>query len=167
MLVYPKMENLLPKAENRYTLAILVAKRARQLVDGARPMTDTDSPNLVTVACEELAVDRVRGLKGQKTVYIPLRPEIEAARLAARTAADQASLAEAIRESVDAASDDLLSLDEPDADLFQTEVLERASELSAREDAEEVSEDEPEMADLIEEDNGDAGEKDSESEDNA
>ena len=127
MLVYPKMENLLPKAENRYTLAILVAKRARQLVDGARPMTDTDSPNLVTVACEELAVDRVRGLKGQKTVYIPLRPEIEAARLAARTAADQASLAEAIRESVDAASDDLLSLDEPDADLFQTEVLERAS----------------------------------------
>lgn len=167
MLVYPKMENLLPKAENRYTLAILVAKRARQLVDGARPMTDTDSPNLVTVACEELALDRVRGLKGQKTVYIPLRPEIEAARLAARTAADQASLAEAIRESVDAASDDLLSLDEPDADLFQTEVLERASELSAREDAEEVSDDETAAACQIDEDNGESGEKDSESEDNA
>ena len=167
MLVYPKMENLLPKAENRYTLAILVAKRARQLVDGARPMTESDSPNLVTVACEELAVDRVRGLKGQRTVYIPLRPEIEAARLAARTAADQASLAEAIRESVDAASDDLLSLDEPDADLFQTEVLERASELSAREDAEEVSEDEPAAACQIDEDNGESGEKDSESEDNA
>lgn len=167
MLVYPKMENLLPKAENRYTLAILVAKRARQLVDGARPMTESDSPNLVTVACEELAVDRVRGLKGQRTVYIPLRPEIEAARLAARTAADQASLAEAIRESVDAASDDLLSLDEPDADLFQTEVLERASELSAREDAEEVSEEEPEVAGLTDEDNAAAGEKDSESEENA
>jgi len=152
---------------HRYTLAILVAKRARQLVDGARPMTDTDSPNLVTVACEELALDRVRGLKGQKTVYIPLRPEIEAARLAARTAADQASLAEAVRESVDTASDDLLSLDEPDADLFQAEVLERASELSAREDAEEASEDEPAAADLSDEDEGDAGEKDSESEDNA
>jgi len=166
MLVYPKMENLLPKAENRYTLAILVAKRARQLVDGARPMVDSESPNLVTVACEELAADRVRGLKGLRTVYIPLRPEIEAARLAARTAADQASLAEAIRESVDAASDDLLSLDEPDADLFQTEVLERASELSAREDADEVSEDETAVACQIDEDNGESGEKDSESEDN-
>ena len=35
MLVKPPLERLLPKVENRYTLAILVAKRARQLVDGA------------------------------------------------------------------------------------------------------------------------------------
>ncbi len=38
MLVKPPMENLLPKVDNRYTLAILVAKRARQLVDGALPL---------------------------------------------------------------------------------------------------------------------------------
>ncbi|HBP37938.1 MAG TPA: DNA-directed RNA polymerase subunit omega [Clostridiales bacterium] len=141
MLVYPKMENLLPKAENRYTLAILVAKRARQLVDGARQMVDSDSPNLVTVACEELALDKFRGIKGIRTVFIPLRPEIEAARLAARTAADQASLADAIRESVDAVSDDLIMIDEPDADLFQTEVLERAMAPESVEDLEEEDQD--------------------------
>ncbi|MCD8499151.1 MAG: DNA-directed RNA polymerase subunit omega [Clostridiales bacterium] len=86
MLVKPPMEKLLTKAENRYTLAILVAKRARQLVDGAQPLTDSDSPNLVTLACEELADDTVRLVRGHVNPHIPLRPEIEAARLAARNA---------------------------------------------------------------------------------
>jgi len=130
MLVEPKMEDLLPKAENRYTLAILVAKRTRQLVDGARPLVDSDSPNLVTLACEELAQDRVRGIKGIRNVYIPLRPEIEAARLAARTAAEQTSLADAIREQVDAAADELVGVEEPDADLFATRFSENAARLS-------------------------------------
>ncbi len=130
MLVKPKMEELLPKAENRYTLAILVAKRTRQLVDGARPLVDSDSPNLVTLACEELAADRVRGIKGIRSVYIPLRPDIEAARLAARTAAEQSSLADAIRESVDAAADEMIAIEEPDADLFATRFAENAARLS-------------------------------------
>lgn len=142
MLVKPKMEDLLPKAENRYVLAILVAKRARQLVDGAKPLVDSDSPNLVTVACEELAVDKFRCLKGIRNVYIPMRPEIEAARLAARTAADHTSLAEAIRESVDAAAEDVLILDEPDAALFQNEFLESAAKLSAEAELEESLEEE-------------------------
>ncbi len=101
MLVKPPMEKLLTKAENRYTLAILVAKRARQLVDGAQPLTDSDSPNLVTLACEELADDTVRLVRGHVNPHIPLRPEIEAARLAARNAALNASSAEAIREELD------------------------------------------------------------------
>lgn len=130
MLVKPKMEELLPKAENRYTLAILVAKRTRQLVDGARPLVESDSPNLVTLACEELAHDRVRGLKGIRSVFIPLRPDIEAARLAARTAAEQSSLADAIRESVDAAADEMIGIEEPDADLFATRFAENAARLS-------------------------------------
>ena len=101
MLVKPPMEELLKKAENRYTLAILVAKRARQLVDGAQPLTDSDSPNLVTLACEEIANDTVRLVRGHVTPYIQLRPEIEAARLAARNAALNTSSAEAIREELD------------------------------------------------------------------
>jgi len=101
MLVKPPMEKLLQKADNRYMLAILVAKRARQLVDGAQPLTDSDSPNLVTMACEEIADDVVRLVHGHVTPHIPLRPEIEAARLAARNAALNASSAEAIREELD------------------------------------------------------------------
>ena len=88
MLVKPPLEKLLPKVDNRYVLAILVAKRARQLVDGAQPLMESDSPNLVTVACEELSSNRITLVRGNVNPYIPLRPEIEAARLAARTAAE-------------------------------------------------------------------------------
>ena len=161
MLVYPKMEDLLPKAENRYTLAILVAKRARQLVDGARHMVDSDSPNLVTVACEELAGGQFFGVKGIRNVYIPLRPEIEAARFAARAAAEQASMAEAIRETVDAISDDALILNEPDADLFQAEFLERAEQEDARTD----NDDQESFAELVDEIGELIEDKDIESED--
>lgn len=164
MLVEPKMEDLLPKAENRYTLTILVAKRTRQLVDGGRPLVESDSPNLVTVACEELACDRFRGIKGIRNVYIPLRPEIEAARLAARTAAEQTSLADAIRESVDAASDDMVTLEEPDADLFATRFSENASRISdtnldnARENAIGEMLEQHSPLDLVTNDELDAGE---------
>jgi DNA-directed RNA polymerase subunit K/omega len=95
------MEKLLPKAGNRYTLAILVAKRARQLVDGAMPLMESDSPNLVTLACEELASNRIVCVHGLVNPYIPLRPDIEAARLAARTAAHNTSSAEAIKDELD------------------------------------------------------------------
>lgn len=101
MLVKPPLEKLLPKVENRYTLAILVAKRARQLVDGAMPLMHTDSPNFVTVACEELGSNRISCVRGQVNPYIPLRPEIEAARLAARHAAAQASMADAVRDELE------------------------------------------------------------------
>ena len=105
MLVKPPLEKLLPKVDNRYTLAILmIAKRARQLVDGALPLIESDSPNLVTLACEELAYNRITWVKGQVNPYIPLRPEIEAARLAARTAAAHASMAEAVKDALDQAA---------------------------------------------------------------
>jgi len=93
MLVQPTLEQLLPKVESRYTLAMLVAKRTRQLVDGAQPMVDSDSPNLVTLACEEVFQDKVVCIEGIFTPVVPLRPEIEEARRIARElAANQASL---------------------------------------------------------------------------
>ncbi|MGI6298949.1 MAG: DNA-directed RNA polymerase subunit omega [Saccharofermentanales bacterium] len=152
MLVEPKMEDLLPKAENRYTLAILVAKRTRQLVDGARPLIDSDSPNLVTLACEELAEDRVKGIKGIHNVYIPLRPEIEAARLAARAAAEQASLAEAIRESVEtAAGETRPTIASPDANLFVTEINENLAKTAETANTEADQEQSAETAEPAEE----------------
>ncbi len=93
MLIKPPIEQLLPKVESRYTLAMLVAKRTRQLVDGAQPMAEADSPNLVTMACEEIAHDKVVGVPGLLNPVVPLRPEIEEARRMAREmAANQASL---------------------------------------------------------------------------
>lgn len=88
MLNKPPLDELLPKTENRYTLAVLVAKRARQLVDGAQPMIDSASPNLVTLASEEVAESAVVGVPGDHNPTIPIRPDIEAARLAAERDAD-------------------------------------------------------------------------------
>ena len=88
MLVKPTIDELLPKTENRYTLAVLVAKRARQLVDGAKPMINSASPNLVTMASEEVAASAVVGVPGLHEPKVPLRPEVEAARLAAAAEAE-------------------------------------------------------------------------------
>ncbi len=92
MLTKPSIESLLPKVDSRYTLAILVAKRARQLVIGGQALVSCDSPNTVTQACEELAGDRLAFVRGDLPivhsreqfsygVYVGLRPEVIAARM--------------------------------------------------------------------------------------
>ena len=132
MLVKPPLEKLLPKVENRYTLSILIAKRARQLVDGALPLTRELSPSYVTVACEELAANRVSCVRGQADPHIPLRPELEAARLDAREAAEQASQADAIKEELERASAVSTEvLEKDDAEIFSEMLIKSAEELVA------------------------------------
>lgn len=99
MLVKPTMESLLKKVDSRYTLSILAAKRARQLVNGALPLSTSDTPNFVTLACEEIVKGRIVCVKGIKDIYIPLRPEIAAERLASRAALENARLQEALEET--------------------------------------------------------------------
>lgn len=156
MLVKPPMEKLLPKVENRYVLAILVAKRARQLVNGAQPLSQSDSPNLVTVACEELGADKIACVKGHVNPYIPLRPEIEAARLAAQAAAEQASTADAIREELDKVA----SRPAPDAD--DAALIGEA--LMKKEPVAESDDEESAQAEADDSDNDEAEENDSSSE---
>lgn len=80
MLVDPPIEKLLPQVENRYTLAIAVARRTRQLVDGGQPLVEeSDNPSLVTLACKELAAKKITIMPGRYEPYIPLRPEVSAA----------------------------------------------------------------------------------------
>ena len=140
MLVDPSVEELLPKAECRYSLCMLVAKRARQLVDGAQPMVDDPTPSFVTLACKEIAADKVVGVEGQHTPYVPLRPEIEEARRLAKEAAEnQARLdAEAAMEGAsenadNAASDE--SSEEPAMDVVEEFVEnEEADDASSEEE---------------------------------
>ena len=94
MLTNPPLEKLLERADNRYTLTISVAKRARQLVDGAQPLVET-KPNqsLLTLACEEYAADTFASLPGKLEPEIPLRPEVELAiEEAQRMAAEKADM---------------------------------------------------------------------------
>ncbi len=98
MLVNPQIEKLLPHAENRYSLAILIAKRARQLVEGAQPLVATETPNHVSIASEELLRNQIESVKGVKEFYIPIRPEIEAARLEKLRAVENEAAVENIKE---------------------------------------------------------------------
>lgn len=53
-MIYTAMDEVLAKVD-KYTLAVLVAKRARELVEGAATYVDSASTKPVTLALEEIA----------------------------------------------------------------------------------------------------------------
>lgn len=53
-MLNPSFKELEDKGDSRYTLSMLVAKRARKLVDGAKPLIETDSRKSVSIALEEV-----------------------------------------------------------------------------------------------------------------
>ena len=85
MLVDPSIEKMLPKAECAYELVVLVSKRARQLVEGGQPMIPDKAANMVSLACREIAQDKVVRVKGDKSKSIVV-PKTKAARDAERAA---------------------------------------------------------------------------------
>jgi DNA-directed RNA polymerase subunit omega len=58
MSIYPAADKL-DSLESKYALVILAAKRARQVKDGARRLTDSRSPNPITVALEEIGAGAI------------------------------------------------------------------------------------------------------------
>ena len=59
MLVKPSVTDLLTKVDNRYTLVIMVSKRARQIASGVEPTTKVKSNSSVTLATNEIAEGKV------------------------------------------------------------------------------------------------------------
>lgn len=53
-MIDPSINSLLEKVDSRYTLCILVGKRARQLTDGAHKLTNCGSDKSVTIAAHEV-----------------------------------------------------------------------------------------------------------------
>ena len=52
-MIQPSIDELLEKTDNKYTLAVASAKRARELVDGAERFTDAPTNKAVSIAlCE-------------------------------------------------------------------------------------------------------------------
>ncbi len=60
MMVKPAVTDLLKVVDNRYTLAVMTAKRARQIAAGDPPMTKVKEESPVTLAVNEIAERRVR-----------------------------------------------------------------------------------------------------------
>lgn len=55
----PPLELLREKVDSRYSLVVSAAKRARHLLEGARPLVEVDSNKPVTIALHELAEDLI------------------------------------------------------------------------------------------------------------
>jgi DNA-directed RNA polymerase subunit omega len=62
-MLYPSVNDLLKKVDSRYTLVMLVSKRARQLVDGTKPLVSSKSNKPVSVAVEEVAQDKIKFIR--------------------------------------------------------------------------------------------------------
>lgn len=58
-MIYPSIDELSSKADSKYTLAVLAAKRARELLKGSKPLVHSESPRVVTIALEEIAQGKI------------------------------------------------------------------------------------------------------------
>ena len=55
MMKQPPLDSLMEKADSRYTLVVMAARRARQLLDGtAQASVEIDSEKPVTIALQEI-----------------------------------------------------------------------------------------------------------------
>lgn len=59
MMLYPSINEIRKKADSRYTLVILAAKRARDLIDGKPRLTNEEVEVPVSIAANEIAEDLI------------------------------------------------------------------------------------------------------------
>lgn len=77
MLLYPSVDELKTKVDSKYTLAIMAAKRARDLIDGKPMLTlDTDNEKPLSVATQEISEDLISYKRVEETA--PAAPAEEA-----------------------------------------------------------------------------------------
>ncbi|MBQ6314614.1 MAG: DNA-directed RNA polymerase subunit omega [Mogibacterium sp.] len=58
-MLYPSVNKLQEKTDSRYSLVILAAKRARDLIDGKPALTEEVSERPVSQAAKEIADDLI------------------------------------------------------------------------------------------------------------
>ena len=59
MLLYPSINKLAEKADSKYTLAVLTAKRAIDIIDGQPILTEEESERPVSQAAKEIYEDLI------------------------------------------------------------------------------------------------------------
>ena len=58
-MVEPTIDELLTKADSKYSVVCAAAKRAREIVDGAEPMNTGGAKKPVTMALQEISEDKI------------------------------------------------------------------------------------------------------------
>ena len=59
MLLYPSIDLLKTKVDSKYTLTIMAAKRARDIIDHKPVLADCDIDRPVSIAAHEIAEDLI------------------------------------------------------------------------------------------------------------
>lgn len=65
-MLYPSINLLRSKADSSYTLVIMAAKRARDLIEGKPKLTAVESNKPVTIATNEIAEDLISYTREEK-----------------------------------------------------------------------------------------------------
>lgn len=58
-MLYPSVNEIRKKADSRYTIVVLAAKRARDIIDGKPILTEADVDKSVSIAAYEIAEDLI------------------------------------------------------------------------------------------------------------
>lgn len=58
-MLYPSINEIRKKADSRYTLVVLAAKRARDIVEGKPKLTTEDVDKPVSIAAQEIMEDLI------------------------------------------------------------------------------------------------------------
>ncbi len=66
MMIYPPIAELVKKTGSRYTLVIETARRARQLSQGATPLSTSDSNKDISVAINEIYEGKISAISASK-----------------------------------------------------------------------------------------------------
>lgn len=61
-------EQYAASVDNRYTLVVVAAKRARQILSGAKPRVTTDRFKPVTVALDEVKAGKVKWVRTKEGI---------------------------------------------------------------------------------------------------
>lgn len=62
-MLYPSIDEIRKKADAKYTLCILAAKRARDIIDGTPIFCECDIDRPVSIASHEIAEDEITYVK--------------------------------------------------------------------------------------------------------
>ncbi|MFA5527157.1 MAG: DNA-directed RNA polymerase subunit omega [Peptostreptococcales bacterium] len=54
-MLYPSINNLADQVDSKYTLVVMAAKRARQIINGEKPTIDANVDKAVSIATKEIA----------------------------------------------------------------------------------------------------------------
>lgn len=58
-MLNPSFRELAERGDSRYTLVILASKRARKIIEGEKPLVETNSKKAVSIALEEIMADKI------------------------------------------------------------------------------------------------------------